>query len=64
MSKVDELEEIRYLIGRLTTDSRTSKWQSPNRRGRISIDDGIQLYAWHSLHHTAYIKRLLEREVW
>jgi hypothetical protein len=35
-----------------------------HRRGRISIDDGIQLYAWHSLHHTAHIMRLREREGW
>jgi hypothetical protein len=33
-----------------------------HRRGRISIDDGIQLYAWHSLHHTAHITGLRERE--
>jgi hypothetical protein len=35
-----------------------------HRRGRISIDAGIQLYAWHSLHHTAHIMRLREREGW
>jgi DinB family protein len=35
-----------------------------HRRGRISIDDGIQLYAWHSLHHTAHIIKLREREGW
>jgi len=35
-----------------------------HRRGRISIDDGIQLYAWHSLHHTAQITGLRERERW
>jgi len=35
-----------------------------HRRGRISIDDGIQLYAWHSLHHTAHILGLREREGW
>jgi len=35
-----------------------------HRRGRIPIDDGIQLYAWHSLHHTAHITGLREREGW
>lgn len=35
-----------------------------HRRGRVSIDDGIQLYAWHSLHHTAHILRLRAREGW
>lgn len=35
-----------------------------HRRGRISLDDAIQLYAWHCLHHTAHITRLREREGW
>ena len=35
-----------------------------HRRGRVSIDDGIQLYAWHSQHHTAHITGLREREGW
>ncbi|MGH9846690.1 MAG: YfiT family bacillithiol transferase [Blastocatellia bacterium] len=35
-----------------------------HRRGRISIDDGIQLYAWHCLHHTAHITELRKREGW
>lgn len=33
-----------------------------HRRGRVSIDDAIQLYAWHGLHHTAHIVGLRERE--
>ncbi len=35
-----------------------------HRRGRVSIDDGIQLYSWHSQHHTAHITGLREREGW
>jgi hypothetical protein len=35
-----------------------------HRRGRVSIDDGIQLYAWHGLHHAAHIVGLREREGW
>jgi DinB superfamily len=35
-----------------------------HRRGRVSIDDGIQLYAWHGLHHTAHILSLRVREGW
>jgi hypothetical protein len=35
-----------------------------HRRGRVSVDDGIQLYAWHSRHHTAQITGLREREGW
>src|SRR6266566_2076091 len=34
------------------------------RRGRVSLDEGIQLYAWHGLHHTAHITGLREREGW
>ncbi len=34
------------------------------RRGRVSLDEGIQLYAWHGLHHTAHITRLRDREGW
>jgi hypothetical protein len=34
------------------------------RRGRVSLDEGIQLYAWHGRHHTAHITSLREREGW
>ena|ERR1700759_4983084 len=35
-----------------------------HKRGRITIDDGIQLYAWHSRHHTGHIMGLRERNGW
>jgi hypothetical protein len=35
-----------------------------HRRGRISLDVGIQLYAWHGMHHTAHITTLRQREGW
>lgn len=35
-----------------------------HRRGRISLNDGIQLYAWHCLHHTAHITELRKRQGW
>lgn len=35
-----------------------------HRRGRVSVDDAVQLYAWHGLHHTAHIVGLREREGW
>jgi hypothetical protein len=35
-----------------------------HRRGRVSVDDAIQLYAWHGLHHTAHIVGLRKREGW
>jgi uncharacterized damage-inducible protein DinB len=34
------------------------------RRGRVSLDEGIQLYAWHGLHHTAHLTGLRDREGW
>jgi uncharacterized damage-inducible protein DinB len=34
------------------------------QRGELRIDDAIQLYAWHCVHHTAHISRLRERMGW
>lgn len=35
-----------------------------HRRGRVTIDDGIQLYAWHGLHHASQIMGLRASEGW
>lgn len=32
--------------------------------GEWSLDGALALYVWHSLHHTAHITRLREREGW
>jgi uncharacterized damage-inducible protein DinB len=34
------------------------------RRGKVSLDEGIQLYAWHGRHHTAHITSLRESKGW
>lgn len=34
------------------------------QRGELRIDDAVQLYAWHCLHHTAHITSLRERKAW
>src|SRR5882762_1316472 len=34
------------------------------QRGELRIDDAIQLYAWHGVHHTAHISKLRERKAW
>jgi uncharacterized damage-inducible protein DinB len=34
------------------------------QRGELRIDDAIQLYAWHAIHHTAHITQLRERNGW
>ena len=41
-------------------ESSATRWWLAER----GIDDGIQLYSWHSLHHTAHIMGLREREEW
>lgn len=35
-----------------------------HRRGRVTIDEGIQLYAWHGRHHASQVRGLREREGW
>jgi hypothetical protein len=32
--------------------------------GDWTLDGALALYAWHSLHHTAHITRLRDREGW
>ena len=32
--------------------------------GEWTLDSALALYAWHSLHHTAHITRLRERNTW
>ena len=34
------------------------------RKRRVSLDERIQLYAWHGRHHTAHITSLRDREGW
>ena len=34
------------------------------QRGELRIDDAIQLVAWHSIHHTAHVSKLRERQGW
>lgn len=33
-------------------------------RGEMTLDAGLQLYAWHGRHHTAHIRGLRERKGW
>lgn len=33
-------------------------------RGRVSLEEGLQLYAWHGQHHVAQIMGLRSREGW
>ena len=35
-----------------------------HRERRLSLDQGLQIYAWHGPHHTAHITGLRDREGW
>jgi uncharacterized damage-inducible protein DinB len=44
-----------------------SEWQRTFRhpeRGTMTLDDNLQLYAWHGRHHVAHITSLRERNGW
>ena len=36
----------------------------PERGGAVTLDEQLQTYSWHSLHHVAHITRLRQREGW
>ncbi len=36
----------------------------PEHGRRMSLDQALQVYAWHGRHHTAHITRLRERQGW
>jgi uncharacterized damage-inducible protein DinB len=46
------------------TDSDFEKGYSHPDRGRQNLATALALYSWHSLHHTAHIARLRERQGW
>jgi hypothetical protein len=54
----------RWVILLNSLDQRDFARAYQHRRGRISLDEGIQIYAWHGLHHTAHIMGLRDREGW
>jgi uncharacterized damage-inducible protein DinB len=51
------------LLESLTESGCARTFRHP-QRGELRIDDAIQLYAWHSIHHTAHISKLRERKGW
>ena len=51
------------LLNSLAPENFARAYQHP-RRGKVSLDEGVQLYAWHGRHHTAHITGLREREGW
>ncbi len=51
------------LLESLTESGFARTFRHP-QRGELRIDDAIQLYAWHGIHHTAHISKLRERNGW
>ncbi len=51
------------LLESLTESGFARTFRHP-QRGELRFDDGIQLYAWRGIHHTAHISKLRERTGW
>ncbi len=51
------------LLGSMSDDDFKREFIHPET-GRWTLDAALALYAWHSLHHTAHITALREREGW
>ena len=51
------------LLEAMTDEDYTRKFMHPET-GEWSIEGALAMYAWHSLHHTAHITSLREREGW
>lgn len=49
---------------RALDDSAFSRPTQHPSMGTMTIDDYLQMYAWHGRHHTAHITGLAEREGW
>ena len=52
-----------YLLRSLTPDDFERVYVHPTR-GRVSLTEGLQLYAWHGLHHTTQIINTRARAGW
>jgi uncharacterized damage-inducible protein DinB len=51
------------LLESLTESGFARSFRHP-QRGELRIDDALQLYAWHGIHHTAHISKLRQRNGW
>ena len=50
-----------YLLKRLSDDELNKSFIHPEHNNDISLKRNIAMYAWHSEHHYAHIKNLLDR---
>jgi uncharacterized damage-inducible protein DinB len=46
------------------TDEQWKRGYKHPERGPSSLEDAVELYAWHSRHHVAHITKLRRREGW
>ncbi len=51
------------LLRSLTVDQWARKMQHPEM-GTVTLDDYLQVYAWHGRHHVAHITALRQRNGW
>jgi uncharacterized damage-inducible protein DinB len=51
------------LLRSLSADQWTRKMQHPEM-GTVTLDDYLQVYAWHGRHHVAHITALRQRNGW
>ena len=51
------------LLNSLTPSDWRRKFRHPER-GTVTLENNLQLYAWHSPHHVAHITALRERNNW
>jgi uncharacterized damage-inducible protein DinB len=51
------------LLRSLTAEQWASKMRHPEL-GTVTLDDYLQVYAWHGRHHVAHITALRERDGW
>jgi uncharacterized damage-inducible protein DinB len=64
LSMLDNLHERWVLLLRsLSPEDWTRKFRHPEL-GTMTLDQNLQLYAWHGRHHAAHITSLRERNGW
>jgi hypothetical protein len=51
------------LLNSLTPSDWQRKFRHPER-GTVTLEENLQLYAWHGRHHVAHITALRERNNW
>jgi hypothetical protein len=53
-----------YLLRGLNPDQLKRCFIHPESNSKVSLEQNIGIYAWHSKHHTAHIEHLMKRQGW